>query len=289
MKSIQINNYFYLERPSEPEKKGLYYIAIIMFGISFLLLIGMLIGFLSFPLIPFGIVAILAGIYFLKEWNKPYLAQLARYESRPTDQEMDNWLLEDLQSIVKARAFERFDIDKKRLDDERYLILPTPLYWKVPGYFGRIYRKRGNDGAYRYTSWSVDVLILTKNYVSVFGCVFDWLSGSVTYEETNEFFYNDISSIKTGYEEFEKSMFDNEESKIGEIFKLKIVNASGDVMALFSDIPKLAAPGATRMKIESVVSKLRLMLRNRRNEEDTEFDLKPEKNIDKGSDNEVNE
>lgn len=279
MKSIQISNYFFVERPNYPEKKGLYLIAMLLFGVAFLVGIGILIRFFSYPLIPFGILAIFAGFYFLSQWKKPYLSALERFESNPVDQEMDEWLLEDLTEKVKARAFERFEIDKSKLDSERFLILPTPLYWKAPGYYGQINRKIGNDGAYRYTSWSVDVLILTKNYVSVFSCIFDWLGGSIMHEETNEFFYNDISSIKTGYENLDRVMFGTEDTEIGEIFKLKIVNVSGDIMVLFSDIPKLSAPQSTKISIEDVVTRLRKMLRNRRLEEDLDFEVDNTKDL----------
>jgi hypothetical protein len=273
MKSFEINSYFFTERPHEPEKTGLYIIAFLLFAVALVVGIGIFIGFFSYPLIPFGIVAIFAGFYFLKQWKKPYLEALERYNNRPSEEQMDSWLLEDFRDIVKVRAFERFEIDKAKVDSERFLILPTPLYWNIPGYFGQVKRKMGNDGAYRYTSWSVDVLILTKNYISVFTCVFDWLSGSVTHEETNEFFYNDVASIKTGYEDFDKNFIDNEEMKIGEIYKLKIVNVSGDVMVLFSDIPKLSAPRVSRINIENVVTRLRKMLRNRRIEEDPDSEI----------------
>lgn len=278
-------DYFTLQKPEPPTYTGLFIVGLIT------LVVGLLFTLVFRDMILFGIIAVPFSFIFFHFWRKPYLDAMARYNARPTDDQMDSWLAEDLNRSVKKFAFEKFNIDPNKVEEDKYMIVPTPIYWKLGGISdGNMLRRMGRDGRYRYSVWNVEVFLMTKNYMSAFECVYDWLSDRRMYEGTNEFFYTDMASIKTMAEPIDRVLFGTENQKVGDANKFKVINVSGDVMDITTEIPSLSAPQKLVMKVDKVVQMLRMMLRNRRIEEDLTYgsgktDLKSDKNLNKSDEN----
>ncbi len=271
-KRTAIYNFFNLDYPVLNVNKGLEYASYIMGSLALILIGGIALKFFNIAFIALALAAAAVGGLLYKDRDKHYRQAMDFYtQNMPDVQSMEAWFSEDLTQIVKTRAFQRFELDAERMDKERYLILPVPYTWEEAGVFTTTKQKNQFYSAY----W-VTTLILTKNYVSVFSCIFDWLNGTIVHEETNEFFYNDIASIRTGNFNFNKALQSDKEQKLGAIYTLRIVNVSGDTMDVFSQIPGASAP--LTVNIDQVVTRLRKMLRNRRIEEDPDFEIiKPNK------------
>jgi hypothetical protein len=121
-----------------------------------------------------------------------------------------------------------------------------------------------SDGTYLYTAWRVQILVLTKHYISLFKCGYDWLSNAISGISTNEFYFQDISSIRDDIREIEYSFIDNAEKKVGAGRVFCVTNFSGEYLTVINEIPSLAGPKNLSVNLEYIVSLLRMILRNRR-------------------------
>jgi len=272
-----IYNYFNMQPPERMENKNMMIIMYILLGLSLIIVLAIWQSFLTNFFAVVAIVAFAGAGLIWGTKNNAYNSALAQYQNTmPDDNDMMAWFSEDLNDIVKARAFNRFELDTQKLEAERYLILPVPYVWKEPG----VSLSTQQKGRFHTAYW-VTVLFLTKKYVSVYTCVFDWSGGRIAHEETNEFFYNDVASIRTGNIELDRKLQSNEEQTIGSVYALRIVNVSGHTMDVFSQIPMAQAPVIVDM--DQVVSRLRKMLRNRRVEEDLDFEVvRPDEKNEQG-------
>jgi len=63
-----------------------------------------------------------------------------------------------------------------------------------------IQRQLGKDLFYRYSVWSLTVILLTKNYLAIYECTYNWINDTWVNDKTHEFFYKDVVSVKTATE-----------------------------------------------------------------------------------------
>lgn len=118
------------------------------------------------------------------------------YNSKPSDQQIDAWLNEDLNFISK-HSLTKLEIEEAQLINEP-LIITGPYLYSVAG--SGLYFKRGKDNIIRFTPINVSVINLTQNQVLRYSCIFDFINGSMLNESTEEFFYRDIVSVSTAKE-----------------------------------------------------------------------------------------
>jgi hypothetical protein len=106
--------------------------------------------------------------------------------------------------------------------------------------------------------------VLTKHYISLFKCNYNWLNNSVSSISTNEFYFQDITSIRNDMREIEYKFFDNPEQPIGGGKVFCVTNFSGEYLTVVNDIPSLKITKALAVDLEYIVSLLRMVIRNRR-------------------------
>jgi hypothetical protein len=208
---------------------------------------------------------IILGLAILRYWINPYFKTRRLFHSRPFDEDMDEWLQEDIHGAVKKKALEFLKINDSRIKPENIILIPVPVFWETPGVEPEfMLRRMGADESFLYTVWNVQVLVLTDNFISYFACTFDWLNMKMFGIKTNEYFFDDISSVRNDNGVLDRKMVDDPESGIGGYRNLKITNMSGDFLEVITEIPKLKVPQAAITTPDKLVQALRVILRNRR-------------------------
>ena len=181
-KQLQINDWYYAPVPSFPLKQTLKWLA----GLLFLVLLahwifkpGILINILL-------IAGVLVIIFF--KFVQPYLKAKARYDSRPSDKQIDDWLEEDLTAVV-SQAAGKFDIDE---DDPDELKAPTLVLCFPVGDACR----DGFDNKTRWVEWGFHLLFFRVDCILYYHGLFDSANNKVTAESNERVFYKDIINPK---------------------------------------------------------------------------------------------
>ncbi|MCF6365528.1 MAG: hypothetical protein L3J35_04935 [Bacteroidales bacterium] len=272
-----INKYFDFQELdfSVSKKLAKYGIGILLLGILLLYLQQIdVIG--NFIII--STIFILVGLFSFWILIKPFIAKSGIFISQAEDGDMDVWFLEDMHEVIKPRALEQLSINPSSLKEENIIIIPFPVYWECSGISKEnIKRKQGEDGSFIYTAWQVQVLIVTENFISYYSCTYDWLNSNITDERTNEYFFDDIASVRNDIIPTEYKFIDNEEAKIGNAKVFMLANMSGDKLTIITDIPSLNVPEGYSNNLERLVQAIRMLLRNRRYGEEIEVPDKVEK------------
>jgi hypothetical protein len=242
----------------------------ILFKISIgLIIFGIFIIYFFNNTIFAGILSVFTGSALFALWIKPFFTDKKLYSERPTAQQMYNWLISDLNTEVKNKAIEVLRLNKNNLTPENFMIVPYPLYWSEPSIDEKaILRRETGDGTFIYNIWKVQVIALTKNYISSYHCTYDWINNSFYNEKTNEFFFDDISSVKNDVEPINKILIGEEEETQISTFVFKVTNMSSDNLAVITKIPELNYSPALMVSLEKAVQALRIILRKRRYDED---------------------
>ena len=272
-------NYFYINKPKFPSwtaKNIIIAYFTVGFGIFFMFYFESVIT--TFVV---GTLSILVGFIFFYRWMQPYYSQKSKFDKRPTDNQIENWLLQDIKKYIKPKALEMLSIDENKIQDDNFIIVPHPIYWQMKMIDKEyITRVMTFEGYYNYSAFKVQILALTDNYVSLFTCNYDSINNEFFAENTNEFFFDDISSIKNDLEHLSYKFIDmveeknkdneenedtnNEDNEIGEARVFKLKNMSGESLSIITDITSLASSPRISQKLDKIIQVLRLILRNRR-------------------------
>lgn len=195
----------------------------------------------------------------------PYFRTKRLFSQRPSEEQMVSWLIKDLKKTVKPRSITTLGLNMSDVKPENFIIIPVPIFWQAQGLSAEeVLRSPLSDGTYIYTAWRVQILVLTKYYISLFKCNYNWLTDSINTVSTNEFYFQDITSINNDIREIEFSFIDNPEQPIGAGKVFHVTNFSGEHLTVINEIPSLAGPKNIAVNLEYIVSLLRMILRNRR-------------------------
>ncbi len=237
-----------------------------------------------------GLIFILLGLVLLYVWLKPYFYDKKLFASRPSDALMDEWLIEELHTIVKPLAIDELRIDESKLSPENFLIIPYPVFWEASGLdSGSMSRRQGGDGAFRYTTWKVQVVALTENYISIFFCSFNTMTGAVSGINSSEYFYDDIAAVSSENKNLEYKILGEEEQTVGAVPIVKLHNLSGNHLEIITGVSVLGVSGATAVDSSTVVKAIRIMLRNRRYNEEIIIEKEESVDEDAATDDSENE
>jgi hypothetical protein len=135
-----------------------------------------------------------AGGYTLFQYFKFDKAK-KRYESRPSDQQLDLWIQEDFQELEK-KALIKCGIDESELVREYELIDSLWGYHPSANRFLKI----GNDNIIRSSCLEICILNFTENQLITYKCIYDLTTGTALNEGTDEYFYKDVVSMSTKVE-----------------------------------------------------------------------------------------
>ncbi len=267
-----MQTYFVVHKAEYPSFSNIIRIS---FGLA---LFGVFIMFSFNNTILAGLAFILVGLTLFGLWIKPYFRDLRLYNARPSEEQMNNWLIEDLNTVIKETAINKLRLNIGTLELKNFLIVPYPVYWQEPGLDESVILKRPSEnGTISYSVWNVQVIALTKNYISYFTCTYDWLNNTIINERTNEFFYDDISSVKNDMETIKRYLhakeYIDEEGKPTAPDRLttsvfKVTNMSSDSLDVITNIPQMGHSPNLIVSLEKAVQALRIILRKRRYDEE---------------------
>jgi len=259
-------NYFTVNKAEMlPYTHYLMIIAYISFAIGIIFIVYLNTKFFT---IVIGALCIFNGFLSIRKWKAPYKAQKKKYDELPTSQQLDEWLLQDINNIVKPKAIKDLSLDMSRLKPENFIVVPLPIYWTGGGAADEsLKRKKSSEGHYKYSVYKINVLALTEHYISFYSCVYDWLENAIKSSNTDEFFYDDISTIKNDAEKTTFKIFGTEKDEKSNFLTAKIFrirNMSGEILTVLTNIAELEHTPKIATNLNEVIQVLRIILRNRR-------------------------
>ena len=182
-------------------------------------------------------------------------------QGKPTDQQMDEWLEEDLHRLSeKALVKTGTDKDETKADA---VTVTGPRFWRIGG--ASILWKRGNDGTLRYSPMEVSVINFTEHQLLAYTCVLDRTTGNPLNESTEEFFYKDVVSVSTTTKSDTQDMgtLGNIQMNAAEYFIL--LNAGGGELKVFLRDPtlisRMGGGEIPTTRAEKAIAAVRSMLR----------------------------
>jgi hypothetical protein len=153
----------------------------------------------------FGTLLFLGGAGWLAKWGfeesgryREYLRKFRLAEPKPSDQQIDKWLQEDITEISQ-RAGGRVRLNTELKANGGDLVYPVqvivgyPSMPKAVGY--RVRARRGKDHKLRANAYDVLIMFLTNNLISTYRCLLDCHTGEVVLDAITEHHYRDIVGV----------------------------------------------------------------------------------------------
>jgi len=188
--------------------------------------------------------------------------------TRPTDQQIDEWLEEDLKRTVK-KAHDKMGIDESKIVGEPVQIT-GPRFWNV-GDAKFLYRK-GKDNIIRFTPLDVSTILFGQDQLLAYNCSFDFAEGKHLNEGTDEYFYKDVVSVSTKSES-RSVTFKGKPVQLNAAETFVLTTSGGTSISVLLRDPKLVeAMGIKKIRgdeipitgAEKAIQSIRTMLREKK-------------------------
>jgi hypothetical protein len=266
-KASKINDFFLFQAPKPLSLE--FKIKIVVFLLVYFPLAKLAFGNGILALLGLSLISFLA--YFF--WFRYRIDKQRKFENRVSPETINNWLLESFKTKILKRAIDYLEIETRNFNPEQFIVIPYPVFHATKKiadeHIVRVkteYVPPKNSQAepfvyYNYSTWNVQVLILSKSFISYYFCSYNWLNDEILNEKSNEYFYQDIALIKTSSEEVSFLTKWNE-IPITEARLLKLIHYSGDVLQLIAEIPELQQAPQTIVDIEKIEKTLRILMRH---------------------------
>jgi hypothetical protein len=266
-RAAKINDFFYL-MPPKP-LTAVFKIRVVICLAVYFPIAKLLLGN---GLLAFGGLSIILLLGFLF-WYKPRTDKQLNYNNRVSPETLNNWLLESFKTKILNRAIECLEIETKDFKPEQFIIIPYPVFHSTKKikddqvqrvqtvYYTNPKSSEPDVSYFNYSFWNVQVLVLSKNYISYYFCSYNWLKDEILNEKSNEYFYQDIALIKTSNDEV-NFISKWHEQPIQEARFLKLIHYSGDVLQLIAEIPELQQAPQTIVDLEKVEKTMRILMRH---------------------------
>ncbi len=211
--------------------------------------------------------SIATGFYFAIKWIEPYYKEKQQYSFRPTGEQMEAWLIEDIKNIVKPKAKALLSIPSS-IPDVNYIIIPYPIFWETPTIPENAILRWPIEDYYIYSAYKIQILVVAESFLSLYTCDYIWVENTIVNEQTQEFFFEDISSINTDKQTLDYKLFDERDKEeaqtVGQVPVIIIRNKANEEMRLIIDVPSLNVTPKIRQNTIRIMQVLRILLRNRR-------------------------
>jgi hypothetical protein len=216
-----------------------------------------------------GICCISIGLLFLAIAGVLGLLEAGKGKTaldRPEDAQVDAWIAEDLQKLVKQAIYKMGLDPDPNMQAGTPLVVRGPVLWQTNGVPATdLLWAKGKDGAVRFAINRITVFNTAHDQLGAYKCDFTFLKGVPLNEETREFYYKDIVSVSTEEESTNFTLPNNVAMVTAQAFKLAV--SSGDKISVITNPYKIAE--LTRGTIpdtgaERVVQVIRTMLRGKK-------------------------
>jgi len=184
------------------------------------------------------LIIVVAGLVFFIISFFSFLAKRNRYrraynmtEPKATDEQMDHWLDEGREMILKT-AMKRLDVE----DDD---ISNIPLV--IDGPDEKTSVRPGKDKILRFRIHDMLLFFLTEHNVSTFQCFYDLGSNEILEDGTKEFPYKDITSLETETVKSDDPFYKFEKrKKIDELKSLSLYTSGGNCISIYYFDPEVS-------------------------------------------------
>jgi hypothetical protein len=211
------------------------------------------------PGIALGALLLLLGLLW-------FFVAVSRQIKRPSDDQMDMWLAQDLKQIAE-RSINKLGLVGIRLMKQGEPVMFTgPILWTTMGIPNQdLLWKKGKDDVVRFAVYRVTVIQLAEHLLGLYACDFNFLKNVPLNESTDEYHYNDIASVATREISTSYKLPSGKSLVHAQAFLLSIV--SGDKVEVTIGAEKLQQlTGGTILTTdaESAIQVIRSMLREKK-------------------------
>ena len=140
-------------------------------------------------------VILLAGLGVMGVGIAMYMAAKSRYDARPSDSQMDQYIEEDV-LVLRQRALTKFGVEKEDLVAEPVQVL-GPKLWNLSDPHLSVKFRTGHDHVFRFSPIAVTVIDFAADQLLGYSAILDLTTGNALSEETDEYFYRDVVSVST--------------------------------------------------------------------------------------------
>lgn len=185
-----------------------------------------------------------------------YGSAKARYDTRPTYAQMLEWLREDLARLGR-NSEERLGLDETTRDP---IYVIGPLYNDdVAGFDSSDVLRRQVETGYFYSTYRISIFQFTPNFLGAYQANYNMIKAVPCHEETDEFFYRDVVSVRTHTEASNYTLKSGEKLEHSKMFSLAV--SSGDAISLIINDPKIRASSEIESIGDGAIANIRAMLR----------------------------
>ncbi len=185
-----------------------------------------------------------------------YGAAKTRFEARPTYEQMLDWLREELAKIAKESE-ERLGLEETTRDP---VFVIGPLYNEsVEGFSSVDVLRRKVGSGYFYSTYRISIFHFTDKFLGAYQANYNMIKGVTCKEETDEFFYKDVVSVKTHTEATSYILKSGEKLEHSKMFCLTVT--SGDKISVIINDPMIKATTEVESIGDGAIANIRSMLR----------------------------
>ena len=180
-----------------------------------------------------------------------------RFRRRVSPDQVNGWLLEDLWRL-EERSKEHLGPYESTHDP---ICVAGPLYSeKVDGIDPDLVLRRRVPGGFLYSTFRISIFHFSDTLLASFQVNFNSIQHFVAGEQTGEYFYKDVVSVRTLTESSNRTLKSGEKLLQSRTFVLSLSN--GDRVAVVLDDPALQAGDRLRSLGDAAVKNIRAMLRD---------------------------
>jgi hypothetical protein len=210
---------------------------------------------------------IAVGVLLLAASLLWFFVAIMRQIKRPSDEQMDRWLAEDLKQIVE-RSINKLGLVGIRLmkGDDDTVMFTGPILWTTSGISNKdLLWKKGKDDIVRFAIYRVTIIQLAEHLLAAYACDFNFLKNVKLNEDTDEYHYRDIASVST-HEISTSYRLPNGKSLVhAQAFRLSVVSGESIQVTIGAEkLEKLTGGTIPTTGAETAVQVIRTMLREKK-------------------------
>ncbi len=249
-----------------PSKEILAYI--LMFG-------GVLASFLSInsyngDYFFFGIASFIVGLLLTgKKLNTLFSSS---EDENAEDGDMAQQLIKDTERHILPKISAVSNINTAFVPKNNIYIFRVPVYEQIPLIEKeKILRKEMDENHFAYAIWNIHIFIVSQSMLIYFSCTYDWPNNTILNEHSNEYYYTDISSIKTEFADKTFWYKDKDETTKENVKMFVVSNISGDKIEFVAERPGLAVAPAMQHNTNDILKSMRRIINESRFPKETSY------------------
>jgi hypothetical protein len=194
-----------------------------------------------------------------------FFVAITQQIQRPSDDQMDKWLEEDLKQIVE-RSLNKLGLVGARLMKDEPVMFTGPILWPTTGIPNQdLLWKKGKDDTVRFAVYRVTVIQLAEHLLAAYACDFNFLKNVKLNEDTDEYHYRDIASVST-HEISTSYKLPNGKSLVhAQAFRLSVVSGESIQVTIGAEkLEEITGGSIPTTDAEKAVQVIRTMLREKK-------------------------